>query len=208
MNRPTSFFTVALAAALMAPAAAAQSFDVGTNAINLGIGLGGYRYSYVASGASGYSVSPTLAFSYERGVAPLGPGVLGVGAFLANKSVRYEATQNYPWANTTYNYDQRWSNTIIGLRGSWHYNEWHGMDELDVYGGLMLGYNIGSYRNRSTRTINGVTSDYDYGYSGSISFATFSTYLGARYYFTEKIGAYLEFGYGIAYLNLGLAARF
>jgi hypothetical protein len=198
----------ALTALAFIASATAQSFEVGTNAVNAGIGLGGSRYSYVVSGNDHYSVSPTLSLSYERGVTELGPGVLGIGGFFARKSVHYEDVNSYAYSNTTYNYDQRWSNMVIGLRGAWHYNEWHGSDRFDIYAGLMLGYNVGSYKNKSTKTVNGVTTAYDYSYSGSSSFVTWSTYLGMRYFFTEKVGAYLELGYGMTAANLGLALKF
>jgi hypothetical protein len=188
--------------------AQAQSFDVGDNVLNLGIGLGGYRYSYLSSYNNGVTVTPTLCASYERGVSELGPGVLGISGFFARKSVRYQDHVSQSWSGWAYDYDRRWSNTIIGLRGSWHYNEWHGSDRFDIYGGLMLGYNIGSYKNKSTRTRNGVTETYDDDFNYSLSFVTYSTYLGMRYLFTDNIGAYLELGYGISYLNLGAPIKF
>lgn len=212
MKNPTTLFQAFVflcSATGIAGSANAQSFDVGTNAINAGIGLGGSRYSYISSYNNHYTVSPTLSASYERGVSELGPGILGIGGFFARKSVKYEdanpASYSGAWA---YNYEQHWSNTVIGLRGSWHYNEWHGSDRFDLYGGIMLGYNIGSYKDKSTRTRNGVTEPWDSGVNYKLSFVTWSSYLGARYLFTDNVGAYLELGYGITYLNLGATFKF
>lgn len=70
-----------------APAAPSSSyedkpFDVGTSAVNLGIGLGS-RYSYALGGFGGSSsVLPAVSVSFERGIIPLGPGVLGVGGII------------------------------------------------------------------------------------------------------------------------------
>ncbi len=200
--RPHIILIGILALSIFAPAhTLGQAFNVGSNGVNLGIGLGGYRYGYLTGLSNNYSVSPTLALSYERGVTEVGPGVLGIGGFFARKSVNYRHVSNGYYY--TYNYDQRWSNTIIGLRGSWHLNDWHGSDRFDVYGGIMIGYNIGSYRDKSTRTYNGTTEPYTDNYWYNLSFVTYSTYIGGRYLFTDRVGAYLELGYGVAYLNLG-----
>lgn len=183
--------------------ASAQSFDVGSNAFNVGIGLGGYRYSYY-TGTGTYRSSPTLGFSYERGVTEIGPGVLGIGGLIAFKTVKHEYSYSYWWGDS-YQIDELWTNTTIGVRGSWHWNEWHGNDKLDLYAGVMLGYNIGSYKNNSTITEDGVTRPYNnYRSSVSSSFATYGAYAGCRYLFTEKFGVYGELGYGIAYLNAGV----
>lgn len=80
---------------------------------------------------------------------------------------------------------------IVGARASYHHD--FGIENLDTYGGVMLGYNkIG----------------YDTGYIGSAGGVVYSGYVGGRYYFTEKIGAFGEVGYGIANLTVGLAVKF
>lgn len=184
----------------------AQSFDKGTTAINLGIGLGGTRYSYLSAYNTGYSVSPTLNASFEHGVGYLGDGVVGIGGFFGRRTVRYQDVSQS--GSVGYAYDRRWTNTVIGARGSFHYNEWHGNDKLDLYAGLMLGYNIGGYKDRSTTTVNGVTTSYEENSRNNYSFVTYSTYIGGRYFFTEMIGAYLELGWGVSAINLGGTLKF
>jgi hypothetical protein len=76
------------------------------------------------------------------------------------------------------------SNVVIGARGAFH-NQF--VENLDTYAGLMLGYNIDS---------------------ALVGSASFSAFLGARYYFTPKIGAYAEVGYGIAYMCAGVSLKF
>lgn len=201
--------TFALCLLMLAPATGlhAQAFDKGITAINLGIGLGGARYSYISSYNSDYKTSPTIIASIEHGVATVdGIGAIGVGGLFANKSVRYKSTsQSF---STTYEYDRKWSNTVVGLRGTLHLNELLESDQFDVYGGVMLGYNIGSYKDKSTKTYNGVTTDFSDDYHYKLSFVTWSTFIGGRYLFTDHLGAYLEVGYGASYLNLGLTAKF
>lgn len=194
--------------ALAAPNSAhAQAFDRGVTAINAGIGLGGARYSYISSYNDNYKTSPTIVQSIEHGVGGVdGVGAIGVGGLFANKTVSYKYTsQGY---QSVYNYDRRWSNTVVGLRGTLHLNEIIESDKFDVYGGLMLGYNIGSYKDKSTYTTGGITTDYLDNYNYKLNFVTWSTFVGGRYFFTDKIGAYLELGYGASYLNLGLTAKF
>jgi len=35
-----------------------------------------------------------------------------------------------------------------------------------------------------------------------------SLYIGGRYFFTDNIAALVELGYGVAYLNIGIAIKF
>src|SRR5690606_41633457 len=90
--------------ALIAPSEAqAQAFAQGTTAINLGIGLGGARYSYLNAYNSDYRNSPTLIASFEHGVAAVNEiGAISVSGLFAIKSVAYQH-----------------SNQV----GSWHYED-------------------------------------------------------------------------------------
>ncbi len=171
----------------------AQSFDVGDNVAAFSLGLGG---SFGASSAYS-SQSPGLGLIYDRGVTELGPGVLGIGGYVGFKSLAYR------YNGPGFEYDWKWRYTIVGVRGTWHYNEWHGMDELDVYGGLMLSYNSVKWTD-DTRYPAGVVSVSSSASSG----VSLSALVGARYYFTENFGAQLELGYGIAYASVGLAYKF
>lgn len=201
MRFSNSSIGASVALLLSGTVASGQSFDVGSNGINLGLGLGGGRYSYI-TGVGNYRVSPAFVLSYDRGITQLGPGVLAIGGMIANQTVKYE--YNYTSIGYTYNYDRRWSNTLVGARGTWHWNDWHGNDKLDLYAGVFAGYNIGTYRNKSTRTVNGVTTTWDDGYSATSSYLRSGVFAGCRYLFTEKFGVYGELGYGIAYLNAGV----
>jgi hypothetical protein len=44
--------------------------------------------------------------------------------------------------------------------------------------------------------------------SASGSQAELSGFVGARYFFTDKMGAFSELGYDMSYLKVGLSARF
>ncbi|MFS4456363.1 hypothetical protein [Maribacter sp. 2304DJ31-5] len=157
--------------------ASAQEFNIGTNVINGGIGLGGSYGSYTTS-----SQSLGLSASFERGVWEVpGPGVVSLGGFLGYK---------------TYNYDyfggnDKWTYTVIGVRGVYHYNGFD-IENLDLYGGAMISYRILSY--------NGTSGNF-----GSRPGAT--GFVGARWFFADNLAVFAEGGYGFAYLTLGISFR-
>jgi hypothetical protein len=62
----------------------------------------------------------------------------------------------------------------------------------------MLGFNISSVKDFGTY------AGYVHGSSGGVVGAWF---LGARYYFSDKFAVMGELGYGITYLNLGIALK-
>ncbi len=80
---------------------------------------------------------------------------------------------------------------IAGARASYHFD--FGVEKLDPYLGAMLGYNVAKVNNSGVPAGGGIA------YGG---------HAGARYYFTEKIGAFAEVGYGVANLTAGLAFKF
>ncbi len=171
----------------------AQSFGVGDDVASFSIGLGGrYGASSVYS-----SQTPALGLAYEHGLMDLGPGVLGVGGYLGFKSLAYR------YAGPGFEYDWSWRYTIVGVRGSWHYNEWHGIDELDVYGGLLLSYNSVRWTD-DTRYPTGFPTTTSSASSG----IGLSALVGARYFFTESLAAQMELGYGISYASIGVALKF
>lgn len=163
--------------------ASAQEFEVGTNAINAGIGLGGYYGGYNTS-----SQSPVFSASYERGVWDVpGPGVVSLGGYLGHK--RFNNKYNDNFSNT--NFDYSWSYTIIGVRGAYHYTGLD-VDNLDVYGGVMA----------SVRILGGDEFD------GIGSRPGATAFVGGRWYFTDNIAGFAEAGYGVAFLTIGASFRF
>ena len=167
-------------------------FTKGSKVLNIGVGLGGNL------GGSGYKTAiPPIVISGEYGltdalIKKTGEGYVGVGGYLAYSSNKYEYGEingkDYGW---------KYSYIIIGARGAFHYQF---VPKLDTYAGVMLGYNVASASVYGHDTWN-VDSDSRGGF-------TYSTFAGARYYFTDKFAAYAEVGYGIANLELGLAIKF
>lgn len=188
----------ALIIAATIPAAASAQFEAGDNVLGVGVGIGGgYGIGYTGTGVS---QSPALGVHLDHCMGDLGPGTWGLGGAVGYKSLGYEYKDPY-W---NYTEDYKWTYLTIGVRGTWHYNEWHGSDKLDTYGGLMLAYRSASFKDNSTYPNNWTGVKYTWSGSG----VGFSGILGARYYFTDNIGAFLEAGFGYAVLQVGLAAKF
>lgn len=168
----------------------AQAFQVGTNVISAGIGLG----SSLASGYTYGSQSPGFSVAFEHGFWDAGPGVISLGAYVGIKDYKYGYIEGgYP-----VNY--KWNYTIIGARGAYHFTGLD-IDKLDLYAGLMLAYDDLSF-----------SSNYASGYSGPVgsynSDIGLSVFAGARYYFAGNLAGYAELGYGVSILSIGLAYKF
>lgn len=195
MNVLNYLAAAALSLAFIAPSQVdAQAFEQGNMGLNLGVGVGGYSYGY--GGIAG--VRPGFNASFDVGVKDIGPGTLGIGAYFGYKSSRN--TSRYL---TNYAYDVRYTNMAIGLRGNYHWNEWHGVDNLDVYAGMMLGYDIATYKDNTV--YNGTIYGSSFSAANRVAYAG---YVGGRYLFTDIFGAYAELGFGFTVLNVGLTLVF
>lgn len=161
-----------------------RSFIKGSNALNLGIGFGmGYGYGL----GRNMSQTPALSVSYLRGVAEAGPGTISVGGMVGYKGIS--------WKDGSGGASATWRNVYVGARGAYHYG-FHN-PRLDTYAGLGLGLRVVSY-----------SSSYDTVGGASGSQAELSGFVGARYFFSDKIGAFSELGYDMSYFKVGLSARF
>ena len=177
----------------------AQSFGKGQKDINIGIGLGSTYYSNT------YNTNvPPLSFSYEVGITD----DISLGGYFSFASASYKFTSSEfcngggppVWYNYTDEY--KYSYTILGLRGAYHLAKFIPHDNLDVYGGIMLGYDIVHVNYTSTSVCTGHYSAY-----GAASEVAFSFFLGTRYRFNDKLGIFGELGYGLSYLTIGLSIK-
>ena len=162
----------------------AQEFKAGDNVLSLGLGIGS------SLDHSGYtSQLPGFSINFEHGQWDVdGPGNISIGGYLGFKSFKYE----------NYYYTEKINYTIIGVRSAYHFNMIK-VDHLDVYGGLMLSYNILNYSYSGSDIYSGNDDDNSIGVS---------LYAGGRYYLANNIAAFLELGYGVAYLNIGGSYKF
>lgn len=186
------YFFLAVTVFISATQLNAQSFTKGSGVLSAGIGLGS------ALGSFSYgSQTPAISVQYEKGLwETSGPGTISVGGYLGLKTYKYSGGYG------SYKYTQKWSYRVIGIRSAYHYN---GIDneKLDVYGGVMLSYNLLNYKYSDN------DSYADYQYAGSYGNAAgFTAYVGGRYYIGKNFGLFAELGYGVSYLNMGAALKF
>lgn len=181
------FLAIVLTAGMCGMSHAQDVFAKGDKVINAGIGIGDFL------GGNGYKTTiPPISVSYEQGIVD---GLLndkasiGVGGYLAYAANKWETTIQ------SNNFGYEYSHFIVGARGLFHYQF---VDKLDTYAGVMLGYNV----------VNGkYFGDEAFQTKAAASAIAYSTFIGARYYFSKNLAAFAELGYGIAALQLGLAIK-
>lgn len=175
-------FFIAIAI-VMSPTAFAQPFLKGTTTINAGIGLG------TALGGLGKS-RPAISVSFDHGIWEVGgPGVISLGGYVGNTGYKYSGM----------GYTAKWNYIVVGARSAYHYHGFTSVPELDVYGGVMLAYNIVKYSSDGDNTAQSNSYGSGLGFSG---------FLGGRWFFSDNIGAYAELGYGVSVLNVGATFKF
>ena len=96
----------------------------------------------------------------------------------------------YGWADWT------WTDMTFAARGNWHWG--FDVSWLDVYTGLSLGYTYSKFSSNH--------SDWDK-YSSDYSGFFFAGQVGAHFYFTQMVGAMVEFGYPY-WVKAGIALKF
>jgi hypothetical protein len=150
--------------------------------INAGVGLGP---------TGGYDIRlPPLSASVDYRLPIKLP--ITVGGIFTFTQWKY----SYSFLGTGTGYDFVWNNIGIGARGMYHFNF---LKNLDTYAGLTLGYVI--------QTFDG--GDYSGNAYEGVPFFLWGANVGARYFFTKNIGAYLEAGYsGLQFLSAGLTLKF
>jgi hypothetical protein len=96
-------------------------------------------------------------------------------------------------------YSWKYSYLIIGARGTYHFVL---EDNADVYGGVMLGYNVASVKFESDdEDLEALVTE------PSAGGVAYSAFVGGRYMFAEKVGVFGELGYGISWITAGLTLK-
>lgn len=147
----------------------AQSYSKGDNLLNVGIGLGG-------------GFGTPIGLSFEHGFSDKISG----GAYVAYAS----ETTPTGFGDFKYTY------ILTAARASYHFD--FGVEKLDPYLGVILGYNIASAKWTGGGTMP----------ASSAGGVIYGGHAGARYYLSEKIAVFGEVGYGIGTLNAGVAFKF
>lgn len=145
------------------------------------IGLGGY------GGVYGESTLPSLAASYELGFNEN----ISIGGVAGFTSSSYTISGNWQY---------KYTYILVGARGAYHYDLLH-KDNIDTYGGILIGYNIVSFSEENR------PASWPYPVSASSSYLTYGGFVGGRYYFNENLGVQAELGYGIGLLTVGVTYK-
>lgn len=105
------------------------------------------------------------------------------------------------YLSSSYSAGFKFTTIYIGARANYHFNEILNLesDKVDVYGGLTLGYRSFSWGDKD---FAGLGNSYGSGiYFGGL--------VGGKYYFSDKIGAFLELGaIGSTNARIGVAFKF
>ena len=175
-----SLVAVCMLTAVCAMTSYGQNYQKGDKLLNVGIGLGG---GVAPSGAKGI---PPVGLSFEVGATDK----ISVGGYAGYSSAKQTIAG---WGG---NWEYSYQYILVGARGSYHFD--FGVDKLDPYVGAVLGYNIASAK------VTGAPAGTPTASAGGF---LWGGHAGARYMFSEKIGAFGELGYGISYLTVGLAFK-
>ncbi len=189
---------IAMAAAIVFALGANAQIGKGEVVLGASVGVGNTVYS----GDNYTSKLIPLNLDVEVGVAENLFDVeslsLGVGALASYTQAKVD------WSLGDVKAGWRNSATILGAKGALHYNL--GVEKLDTYVSLSLGYTIASGKAYGKAGDNKGSSD-SYANENASGFY-YGISLGARYWFTDFLGVNLEAGYGLSFLKAGLSFRF
>ncbi|HHN47510.1 MAG TPA: hypothetical protein ENN08_01000 [Bacteroidales bacterium] len=161
-------------------------FSESDKVINLGVGFGQNLYLGSAYSTMILPISTSLEIGLIDDVLEVENLNLGVGGYLGFLTTRYETT---PKSGLNY------SDIIVAGRSALHYPL---VDKLDTYLGLILGLRLYSESNYGV----------DPSWNKTGARVAYNWFVGGRYYFTENLAVMAELGYGISYINIGLAVKF
>lgn len=196
-NLITLLFIVALGTTTYA-----QDFEKGGNYITIGYGVNG-QPGYI-SGSHKSAIGPVI-FTYERGITDvLGIGRIGIQAGFAFTHYSYDNYNNGYWGNHNWhsNYYKNVNRLSLLVKAPYHFE--FDVDGLDFYAGAGIETRIDSRKYDYYNHNNGLVEE-DTDTDVSIGVMVFA---GARWYFTESFGVYLEAGYGVSNVNGGVVFAF
>ena len=184
-----------------------KSFDEKTHIINLGVGFGMNYYGGYAGNGYNYRSSPAFSISYEQAIPKkLGPGYLGIGAYLGFQTANttYNYYYNKHGYNNNYYYKNSWNNFMVAARAAYHWDVLN-FKKADIYAGVLIGVRIQTY---DYITNNPDPYADNYRLNQGSAYPSFSVFAGARWYFAKHVALFGEFGYGISYVTGGLSFKF
>jgi hypothetical protein len=157
------------------------AYKMGDNNVSGMLGLGGY------GGLYGTSTMPAIAASYEMGYNEN----FSIGGLAGITGSEFPILGAWKW---------KYTYILIGARGAYHYDLLH-KDNIDTYGGAMLGYNIVSFSEEGA-PVGGINF-----FTAGASYLSYGGFVGGRYYFSPNLAAQAELGFGIGLLTIGISYK-
>ncbi len=208
MKKKLLSIVAATGLALSAFNVSAQAFDEGKSVVTLGYGFpniitASIRAAYNSTSHTNYSFKAfgPMFLRYEYGLSEkIGMGVV-LGYSMASISYDYQ-DQTTTGATVNYTAKIQWNSPTAGLRFNIHFAT---KEKLDPYFAVGAGWS----GNTLTYTDNNPNQSKSNNTSMSFTPIYFGLGVGLKYYFTENIGMYAEFGFDKwALMQVGLAAKF
>lgn len=160
-------------------------FSNGDKLLNIGVGVNSY-----------YDNGIPLGVSYEKGISD----AFSIGVDFNYLSSKYDFGNEEIFGN---GFDLKFTSLYIGARASYHLNEIFGIynSRIDTYAGGTLGYRSFSWTDSDNDSADLLGKNYGSGiYLGGL--------VGAKYYFTDQIGAFIELGAtGSSNARVGIAFK-
>lgn len=181
-----------------------KCFNENSKILNTGVGAGsGYYGLYKGTGYS-YKSSPAFSITYEQALPKkLGPGYLGIGAYLGYQSASSRYNNVY-YGGAYYYYEHKWRSFLVAARAAYHL-DFLNSERAEVYAGVIAGLRIQTYTYNSNNP-DPYYKDY-YRLNEGRVFPAYSLFAGARWYFVQNVGVFAELGYGISYGTIGFSFK-
>jgi hypothetical protein len=154
-----------------------------------GSGIFGFGFGPGIPHYGGNGFGPAILLHYDHSIWQVGPGAISLGGQIGT---------SFFWHDNSHqdiSYKSSWINIGIAFRAAYHYG-WK-VPGLDTYGGFGAGTVFSMYND------DGYPADRDSFHAGFQPTA----FLGASYFFNDRIGLNAEIGYNFAYAAIGLNFR-
>lgn len=187
-----------MAAALVCAFSVNAQINKGEVVATAGVGLGNSVYK--AYDKALIPINLEAEYGLVEGLFGVDGLSLGVGASLSYTQGKQEYTiPGIPGYTEDATYGVKSASYIVGAKGYFHY-DFFDLEKLDTYAAITLGWNIASAK---------TYGDYVEGMAAaSAGGLYYGVSVGARYWFTDAIGANLEAGVGLSFLKAGVTFRF
>ncbi len=181
--------TITIIIALATSTCFAQNSQFKKGQVDINAGIGFITPLFIISGYDVKTKVPPISVTADYGITP----ELSVGLYAATaKENVYGIQYELNTGNFLYGKQSTVSHFLIGGRLLYHFEL---SSKFDTYGGIMLGYN--SVKEKAIPNIHLIGGT-------DTKVFTYTLLVGGRYRFAEHIGGFLELGYGVTAINLGL----